>query len=54
MMGGLQYIWKTENLNKMDKSTPVYFMAGDGDPVGNYGEAVKKVYERFLKPAART
>ena len=49
MMGGLQYIWKTENLNKMDKSTPVYFMAGDGDPVGNYGEGVKKVYNRFLK-----
>ncbi len=53
MMGGLQYIWKTENLNKMDKSTPVYFMAGDGDPVGNYGEAVKKVYERFLKTGCK-
>ena len=49
MMGGLQYIWKTENLNKMNKATPVYFMAGDGDPVGNYGEGVKKVYNRFLK-----
>ena len=53
MMGGLQYIWKTENLNKMDKSTPVYFMSGDGDPVGNYGEAVKKVYERFLKTGCK-
>ncbi|CCX45977.1 uncharacterized protein BN455_01265 [Firmicutes bacterium CAG:103] len=49
MMGGLQYIWKTENLNKMNKATPVYFMAGDSDPVGNYGEGVKKVYNRFLK-----
>ena len=36
-----------------DKSTPVYFMAGDGDPVGNYGEAVKKVYERFLKTGCK-
>ena len=24
MMGGLQYIWKTENLNKMDKLSLIH------------------------------
>ena len=48
-MTGLQFIWKTENLNKMNKAMPVYFFAGDKDPVGGNGENVKKVYNRFLK-----
>lgn len=49
LMTGLQFIWKTENLNKMNKAMPVYFFAGDKDPVGGNGENVKKVYNRFLK-----
>lgn len=49
LMTGLQFIWKTENLNKMNKAMPVYFFAGDKDPVGANGENVKKVYNRFLK-----
>ena len=28
---------------------PVHFIAGDIDPVGNYGEGVKKAYEDFMK-----
>ena len=28
---------------------PLLFVSGDADPVGNYGEGVKKVYNRFLK-----
>lgn len=53
MMGGLQYIWKSENLNRMNKAMPVYFMSGDMDPVGDYGKGVKKVYERFKKVGMR-
>lgn len=48
MMGGLQFIWKTENLSKMNKAMPVYFFAGDKDPVGDSGKGVKRVYDRFL------
>lgn len=40
---------KTENLNKMPKKLPVHFIAGDMDPVGNYGEGVKMAYEDFRK-----
>ena len=38
-----------ENLNAMPKELPVYFIAGDMDPVGNYGEGVKKAYKDFEK-----
>lgn len=48
MMGGLQFIWKEENLQKMKKDMPVYFYSGDMDPVGDWGKGTKKVYERFI------
>ena len=38
-----------ENLQQMPKSLPVLFIAGDKDPVGNYGEGVRKAYESFAK-----
>ena len=38
---------RSENLQNMPKELPVYFIAGDKDPVGNYGEGVKKAYESF-------
>lgn len=40
---------KEENLREMPKELPVFFIAGDMDPVGNYGEGVKKAYEDFKK-----
>ena len=36
-----------EALSEMPKSLPVFFIAGEADPVGNYGESVKKVYQSF-------
>ena len=43
MMGGLQYIATEGNLRQMDPSTPVYFFAGENDPVGGNGKGVRKV-----------
>lgn len=40
---------KTENLSKMPKKLPIHFISGDLDPVGSYGEGVKKAYEDFQK-----
>lgn len=40
---------REENLNAMPKNLPVHFIAGDMDPVGNYGEGVRKAYEDFQK-----
>ncbi len=36
---------KAENLEKIPKELPVLFLAGDQDPVGNYGEGVKAAYD---------
>lgn len=43
MMRGLQCVGNRANLAKMDKDTPVYFFAGDADPVGAMGKGVEKV-----------
>lgn len=47
MMNGLIYIQKAENLKKMKKDLPVYFIAGAEDPVGDYGNGVRKAAEMF-------
>ncbi len=49
MMGGLEYITKQENINKMDKYRPIYFMSGDMDPVGENGKGVERAYKAFCK-----
>ncbi len=46
---GLKFIRKKKNLRKMNKDLPVLFIAGDKDPVGAQGKAVKEVYSMFEK-----
>ena len=53
MMSGLQYVAKMENLKRMDKDTPVYFFAGDKDPVGASGKGVEKVARWFREAGVR-
>lgn len=47
MMEGLQYIAKKSSLKKMDASTPILFISGDKDPVGQNGKTVLKVIDFF-------
>ena len=47
MMGGLQFIADRNNLAKMNRDTPVYFLSGDRDPVGSMGKGVRKVEGMF-------
>lgn len=47
MMEGLSYIQNGENLTAMEKDLPVLFIAGDRDPVGNYGRGVEACAEAF-------
>lgn len=49
MMTGVKYITNVDNLPKMAKDIPVYFMSGDKDPVGDYGKGVTLAYENFKK-----
>ena len=49
MMEGFEYIQDSQNLTAMNKDLPVYFIAGDADPVGDYGKGVRYAAEMFKK-----
>lgn len=53
MLDGLTYITKQRNINQMDKELPVFFIAGDQDPVGDMGKGVRKAYSCFKKAGIR-
>lgn len=47
MLEGILFIQQQENLQKMNKSLPVHFVAGGDDPVGDYGDGVRKAAKMF-------
>ena len=49
MLDGLACITKQSNINRMDKALPVFFIAGDQDPVGDMGKGVEKAYKCFKR-----
>lgn len=49
MLSGIQFIQKEKQLEKMEKSLPVLFLAGGDDPVGSYGKGVRHAAEAFRK-----
>ena len=48
MLGGMLFNGQAEHLALMDKATPVFFFAGQLDPVGEQGKGVGKAYQSFL------
>ena len=54
MLLGMQYIQRTDNLAKMNRDTPVFFIAGGDDPVGNYGAGVLQAAQEFEKAGMKT
>lgn len=47
-----QLIWNLHDekkLKEMPKRLPVFFISGEEDPVGNYGQSVLQVYQSFKK-----
>ena len=49
MLRGIAYITDPKNTALMDKNTPVIFMSGCEDPVGDYGKGVLNAYSSFHK-----
>ena len=49
MLSGVDYINQPENIAKIPKDLPIYFIAGSLDPVGANGEGVKKVFSDYQK-----
>lgn len=53
MLGGIAFISKRENLKKMNANTPILFLSGSMDPVGDCGKGVEKACAAFRKAGAR-
>lgn len=53
MLSGIAFIRRPENLKKMNLNTPVLFIAGDMDPVGDCGKGVRRAYRSFRKAGVR-
>lgn len=49
MMQGIYYIQQKKNLANMKNDLPVYFIAGQEDPVGSYGKGVEQAARHFRK-----
>lgn len=47
MMDGFSYIQDPQSLVSMNPDLPVFFIAGDADPVGDYGKGVRYTAEMF-------
>jgi len=53
MLGGMSFIAKPENVRKMNLNTPILFISGEMDPVGDCGKGVKRAYDSFCKASMR-
>ena len=49
MFDSIYKLSKTDYVERMPKDLPVLFVSGEDDPVGDYGKAVRQVYESFRK-----
>ncbi|MCR5089085.1 MAG: alpha/beta hydrolase [Oscillospiraceae bacterium] len=49
MMSGLRFVTNQRNIMRMNRDKPVWFMSGSADPVGEYGQGVKRAYQAFRK-----
>lgn len=43
----LDFIQNKRNVERIPKTLPILFIAGEADPVGNYGKSVKAVYAAY-------
>lgn len=43
----LQYVEDEKNFPKIPKDLPIYILSGDQDPVGDFGDGVKKLEQRY-------
>ena len=53
MLTGLSFLSHPQNLREMDPDTPVLFLSGAMDPVGNMGKEVRQVCTQFRQAGVR-
>lgn len=47
MMSGIYELKQAQNLRRMPRELPLLLVAGDEDPVGNFGKSVSALYEQY-------
>ncbi len=50
---GMIYVENKKNFSKIPTDLPIYILAGDKDPVGQYGKGVEKLYNRYKMVGVR-
>ena len=53
MLSGMDFIRKQKNVDKMDATKPVLFVAGEKDPVGDCGKGVRIAFKAFEKAGVK-
>ena len=53
MLAGIAFISRRENLKRMNRNTPILFISGENDPVGDMGRGVRRAYDRFRRAGVR-
>lgn len=53
MLQGVAFITKRANVDRMNRNTPVLFVSGGEDPVGERGRGVLRAYESFRRAGVR-
>lgn len=48
MFSGMAKMNQQEKAGKTPKNLPIFFVAGEEDPVGNYGKGVENVYHKYV------
>ena len=54
MLFGIAYISKLDHLKHMNLNTPILFISGAEDPVGENGKGVRRAYQNFQKVGVRS
>ncbi len=47
MLEGISFIQQRDNLEKLNKNLPVLFISGGDDPVGTFGDGVRKLVQTY-------
>lgn len=47
MLEGMKALARSDSMKRLPKDLPVFFVAGEDDPVGAFGKGVRKVYEKY-------
>ena len=53
MLEGIAFITRQRNVEQMNRNTPVLFVSGGEDPVGERGKGVERAYQSFRRAGVR-